>query len=143
MGRDEPRLSGTPRVARAAEPDELHILPGPGLEEEEMVRERLEADSPDGRPPGLQARRETRRLFLVALTVVTVVVLVAITIWGGWGATAVALVLAGIFIGFAAWPTWHAAVDRKVEENRARREVATERHGRTSAADRERAAGGG
>jgi hypothetical protein len=125
-------------------PDEdLHILPGPGLdEEEEMVRERMEVSSPDGRPPPLEIRRETRRLFFAALTIVAVVVLVAIYAWGGLGPTAVALVLWGVFIGLAAWPAWHAGLDRKIEENRVRRDIGVERHGRTAREADRRVSGG-
>ena len=139
-----PPVPPTDRPGREAgrADEDLHILPGPGLDEEEEVRERMEMSSPDGRPPPMAIRRETRRLFFAALTIAAVVVLVAIYSWGGIGPTAVALVLWGVFIGLAAWPTWHAGMDRKIEENRARRDIGVERHGRTAREADRRVSGG-
>jgi hypothetical protein len=133
---------GAERGAGLRDEEDLHILPGPGLDEDELVRERMEIASPDGRPPPRQIRRETRRMFFLALTIAAVVVLVAIYSWGGPGPTAVALVLWGVFIGLAAWPTWHAGLDRKAEENRARRDLAAERRGVTRREPDRRVSGG-
>lgn len=121
---------------------ELHIVPGPGLAEDELVRERLEMNSPDGRPPSLQIRRETRRLFLMAFTVAAVVVLVAIYSWGGLGPTAVAILMTAIFIGLGAWPTWRAAMIRSTDETRARSQIAAERTGRARHAEDRSVSGG-
>jgi hypothetical protein len=110
--------------------EEFHILRGPGYSEEEALQERLAVTSPDGRPPPVEIHRETRQMFFLALTVTSVVVLVAIYAWGGIGPLAVALVMWGVFIGLAAFPTWHAALARRADEDRARRELTAQRLGR-------------
>jgi hypothetical protein len=90
---------------------------------EAVIRERLEAESPDGRPPTPKVRRESRTLFWVILSVVTVGALASLYWAGGAAPVAVAVVLVIGFIGLAAWPAWHAAMDRKVDRDRAEREV--------------------
>lgn len=90
---------------------------------EAVIRERLEEESPDGRPPTPKVRRESRAVFWVILCVVTVGALASLYWAGGAAPVAVAVVLVLGFIGLAAWPAWHAAMDRKLDRERAEREV--------------------
>jgi hypothetical protein len=121
--------SGT--AAPASHHDELDkILPGPGHADEvdELVRERMEEDSPDGRPPTLAGRRDSRYLFFGALTAVWLVVLTAVWWIGGIALAALVLAITAIYIGFAAWPAWRAALERRGDTHRAEREIEAESH---------------
>lgn len=104
------------------------IVPGPGHTEEvdNQVRERMEEESPDGRPPSLEGRRKSKALFYTALIIVWVVVLSALYWYFGMAMAALALLLTAIYVGFAAWPTWRAALERQADEKRAEREVESE-----------------
>jgi hypothetical protein len=124
--RDEPG-----RIDDPSRRDEIDkIVPGPGHTEavDDLVRERMEAESPDGRPPTLANRRRSREFFFVALIAVWVVVLVAVYWMGGMAMAALVLLLSALYIGYAAWPTWRAALERRADEHRAEREVEAERH---------------
>jgi hypothetical protein len=137
------RAAGREADRRARlESEELHMIPGPGLDDEQQLREKMDEISPDGRPPTVAIHREARRLFFLALTVAAVVVLVAIYAWGGIGPTAVALVLWGLFIGLAAWPTWHAAIDRRMDVERSRKQLGVQR-GTVSGRETDRRVSGG
>jgi hypothetical protein len=109
------------------------IIPGPGHtpEMDERVRERMDEESPDGAPPTLMRRRNSRRIFLTAFVVVWVVVLSAVYMIGGVQLAALVLALTAIYIGFAAWPTWRAALERRGDEKRAEREIESESMPRT------------
>lgn len=93
----------------------------PALERE--VRERLDEESPDGRPPSPRARRGAEAVFITGLSVVFIAVIASLYAWGGPIPALVALVLIGTFVGLAAWPAWHAAMDRRRDRARAEGEV--------------------
>jgi len=93
---------------------------------ESIVGERLEAESPDGRPPTSRARHWSKVAFAVAAVVVLVVVLRALYIGGGVAPMLIALVLIVVFIGFAAWPVWRAAGDRTRDRHVAEKEIESE-----------------
>jgi hypothetical protein len=103
----------------------MHIHPGPGtvnLPEEEL-RERMDAESPDGRPPSMHDSRQAKAIFFTGFILTTVVVLAVLWIWAGLLPMLVGLILGTFFIFFAAWPTWHAGLDRKLDKNRVKHEV--------------------
>jgi hypothetical protein len=109
--------------------DELDkILPGPGHTEavDQRVRDRMDQDSPDGRPPALAGRRQSRMVFYTALVVVWVVVITAVYWVGGFAMSAMVLLLTAIYIGYASWPVWRAGLERRADEHRAEREVELE-----------------
>lgn len=97
--------------------------------EDATLRERMDADSPDGRPPTARLKREERWVFAVALGAVFLGILAVVYISGGLIPAAMALALAVVFIGLAAWPTWHAAMDRDFDTRKARRHIRAERGG--------------
>jgi hypothetical protein len=109
----------------------LHIHPGPGTVEmsEDELRERMWDSSPDGRPPSMKDAREARAIFIVGFTLTTVGVLAVLWIWAGFLPMLLGAVLSVMFIGIAAWPTWHAGLDRKLDENRVKHQVLEERAG--------------
>jgi hypothetical protein len=104
------------------------ITPGPGHTEEvdAQVRERMDEDSPDGSPPGLADRRNSRTIFFATLIVVWVVVISAVGYVGGLEMAALVLLLTAIYIGYASWPVWRAALERRGDERQAEREIEIE-----------------
>ena len=107
----------------------LHAHPGPGLlkMDEDEFRERMDMESPDGRPPPQRDRRAAKWLFVVLLAMAFVAVIGVLWAYAGPAPAAIALFLIICFMGFAAWPTWHAALDRKLDADRIKREVVEER----------------
>jgi len=109
------------------DPEPLHINAGPGLDPEARFQELMNEESPDGRPPTGPVRRESRVLFLCALVLITSVVIAAL-IWRSGsiipGLMGLALMLG--FIVLAAWPTWNAGAERKLEERHVADEVKAE-----------------
>jgi hypothetical protein len=101
------------------------VVPGPGHTEsvDNRVRERMEEESPDGRPPGLADRRSSKKIFFGTLIVVWVVVISAVSYVGGWPMAALVLLLSAVYIGYASWPVWRAALERQGDERRAEREI--------------------
>lgn len=93
---------------------------------EPMVRERLDAESPDGRPPTRPARRRSTALFILLFVGVAVAVMVSLYLGGGWVPLLAALALIVAFIGMAAWPAWHAAADRVHDRHVVENEVRTD-----------------
>jgi hypothetical protein len=109
----------------------LHIHPGPGnvtMTEDEM-RERMSVTSPDGRSPSMKDNRDARAIFIVGFVLTTLGVLAVLWIWAGWLPMLVGAMLSILFIGMAAWPTWHAGLDRKLDENKVKHQVLEERAG--------------
>jgi hypothetical protein len=106
----------------------LHAHPGPGVVrmDEEEFRERMELESPDGRPPPQRDRRGAKWIFGIGLAVAFFAVLSAIWWYAGAVPGGIAILLMILFIGMAAWPAWHAAMDRKLDGERVKREVAAE-----------------
>jgi hypothetical protein len=90
---------------------------------ETLVRERLDAESPDGRPPTRPVRRRSTMFFVLVLIAVAATVLISLYLGGGIVPAMVAVVLIAAFIGFAAWPAWHAAADRTHDRHVAEQEV--------------------
>lgn len=123
-------MNGDPRKSGGAPSPPLPPscpLPAPplkGPEEEVRFRELMDEESPDGRPPSGPVKRESRILFWTVYILVIVAVVSALT-WrsGSIVPGLIALLLMLVFIGLAAWPTWHAAVDRKIEERHVAEEI--------------------
>lgn len=125
----------TPQARHTSTGSALDLIrPGPGHPDavDELVRERMEEESPDGRPPPIAQRRRSRNLFIAAMAIVWVIVLAAVYSLGGPRLALLALVLTAIYIGYAAWPTWRAALERRGDEERAEREVKSEMEPRPS-----------
>src|SRR5689334_1655900 len=112
--------------------EQLHMRAGPGLHGHAEFREKMDEESPDGRPPTEPVRRESRIVFLTFLALVSVAVIAALVWRGGAVPGAIALVLVLAFIGLAAWPAWHAGLDRKIEERHVADEVRGHRHDGTA-----------
>ena len=93
------------------------------------IRERMDAESPDGRPPTEKLKRGERWVFVVALGAVFVGIIWVVYASGGIIPAAIALALALVFIGLAAWPTWHAAYSRDHDTRKVRGEIDAERRG--------------
>jgi hypothetical protein len=129
-----PRGAPAPNIVPPAAPNPvmgeevLHARPGPGAVNigEEEFRERMDMDSPDGRPPPQRDRRSAKWIFGVGLAVAFFAVLTAIWYYAGPIPGAIAILLMVLFIGLAAWPAWHAALDRRMDATRVKREVAAE-----------------
>lgn len=108
--------------------DPLGIRPGPGLDADTERRERMNEESPDGRPPSEPVRRESKIVFWSFFTLVAVVVIAALVWDGGITAGVAAAALIVMFVGIAAWSAWHAALDRRFDERRVADELRVE-HG--------------
>ena len=110
----------------------LHAHAGPGAldMDEDEFRERMDLESPDGRPPPQRDRRAAQWLFVVLLAAAFVAVIGVLWAYAGPAPAAIALFLILCFMAFAAWPTWHAAWDRRQDAERIKREVAEERRPR-------------
>jgi hypothetical protein len=109
--------------------NDLPIRPGPGLDPEAALRERMNEESPDGRPPSEPARRESRVVFWSILVLVTAVVIAALIWRGGLIPGVLALILMLAFVGIAAWPAWHAGLDRRIDERHVADELKAEHRG--------------
>jgi hypothetical protein len=106
----------------------LHLRKGPGTIKvsEDEIAERMDAESPDGRPPTMRDRREARIFFWAGLVILPTAVIGIMAWYAGWLPAALAFVLMLGFILFAAWPTWHAALNRKQDTDKVKREVVAE-----------------
>src|ERR1700741_4148853 len=104
-------------VVRPAEPPGREADHEPTPAEEQEVRELLEEESPDGRPPTRKVRKESEVVFLVALIAVAVLVLSVLYFAGGPIPATIGALLAVLFVGLAAWPAWTAAVERKIDRD--------------------------
>ena len=132
IARIRPRSTADVDSRGASHRDDFdRIVPGPGHSQavDNLVRERMEEESPDGRPPSLEDRRKSRTLFYIVLAVVWIVVISAVGYVGGWAMAGLVLLLTAIYIGYASWPVWRAAIGRQADERRAEREVANDTQG--------------
>jgi hypothetical protein len=106
--------------------DAMGMRPGPALTPETELRERMNEESPDGRPPSAPVRRESKLVFWSVFTLVAVIVIAALIWDGGVTAGIVAAALIVLFVGIAAWSAWHAALDRRFDERRVTDELRVE-----------------
>ena len=120
-------MSGAMPLKSEVGEEVLEAHPGPGLVvvDEEELRDRMDAESPDGRPPKLRQLRQARALFL-GLWVVPLVVIGLLAYYASWVPAVLAVVFMVLFVGIAAWPTWYAAIDRKMDADKVKREVVSE-----------------
>jgi hypothetical protein len=125
IGGDIPGAAGAPDMVGE---EVLHAQRGPGavVIHEDELRERMDEESVDGRPPELKDQRRAQMFFWITLAAVFTAVVGILWWYAGFLPALVAVVLAIFFIGLAAWPTWHAAVDRKMDEARIKRDVVDE-----------------